>query len=674
MEPQRPVSSSPSVGQEQLLRLLFEQAPGFIAVLQGPRHVFTLANPAYYQLVGRRDLIGRPASEAIPESVEAGFIDILDEVYRSGKPFAGRRLSLPLYRSEGGEAERRFFNLVYQPLVDANGRVAGIFCEGHDVTEEVRAEESLRMESEQRAAQAKLFDTALSAIDDFAYTFDRAGRFTYANKPLVDLLGLQPHEVVGKTFPELPYPPELGARLQSELEEVVATGHQVKGETYYRSPTGVEGWYEYIFNPVLAADDSVASIAGSTRNVTVRQQQERRLTALHESERQAREDAELAGKIKDEFLATLSHELRTPLQAIQGWADLLRSGRLPADQIQKVGDRIARNARTQGQLIADLLDMNRIVSGKVRLAIQRVPVAKPIATAIEAVRMEAARKAIAIQSSGPSLELDCDPDRVQQVVWNLLANAIKFTPSGGAISVSVKHAGERDVDIQVSDTGAGIAPEFLPRLFERFSQADSSSTRKFGGLGLGLSICKSLVEMHGGAIWAQSEGEGKGATFTVKLPLVQAGSTPHRLSTWGDLVDADLPPADAVPALQGSSILVLDDDDEGRQMLVTALQQYGAVVLSASNADDAFEQFQASRPDLLICDIGMPVVDGYDFLWRIRKHSNVPAIALTALAQPSDRQKALDSGFAAHIAKPAPPAVIVRACAEILSGNGLVTP
>ena len=668
MDPQPPVSSSPSAGQEHLLRLLFEQAPGFIAVLQGPRHVFTLANPAYYQLVGRRDLIGLAASDAVPESVEAGFIDILDEVYRSGKPFAGRRLSLPLYRSEGGEAERRYFNLVYQPLVDAHGNVAGIFCEGHDVTEEVRAEESLRTEAEQRAAQAKLFDTALSAIDDFAYTFDRAGRFTYANKPLVDLLGLEPHEVVGKTFPQLPYPPELAARLQSELEEVVATGRQVKRDTYYRSPTGVEGWYEYIFNPVLAADGSVASIAGSTRNVTIRQQQERRLTALHESERQAREDAEVAGKIKDEFLATLSHELRTPLQAIQGWADLLRSGRLPAEQIANVGDRIARNARSQGQLIADLLDMNRIVSGKVRLGIQRVPVGKPIAAAIEAVRMEAARKAVVIEGSGSSLELDCDPDRIQQVVWNLLANAIKFTPTGGTISVCVRE-GKGDVDIQVSDTGAGIAPEFLPRLFERFSQADSSSTRQFGGLGLGLSICKSLVELHGGAIWAQSEGEGTGATFTVKLPLVQPGATEHQPSTWGDLDGGDMPAADEVPCLQGSSILVLDDDDEGRQMLVTALQQYGAVVLSASNADDAFDQSQASRPDLLICDIGMPVVDGYDFLWRIRKHSNVPAIALTALAQPSDRQRALESGFAVHIAKPAHPALIVRTCAEILSGT-----
>jgi PAS domain S-box-containing protein len=668
------ISSPPSAGQEQLLRLLFEQAPGFIAVLQGPRHVFTLANPAYYQLVGRRDLIARPASEAVPESVEAGFIDILDEVFRSGKPFSGRRLSLPLYRSEGAEPERRFFNLVYQPLLDAGGKVAGIFCEGHDVTEEVRAEESFRVETEQRAAQAKLFDTALSAIDDFAYTFDCAGRFTYANKPLTDLLGLGPEEVVGKRFPELPYPPELATRLQSELDEVVATGRQVKGETYYKSPTGKEGWYEYIFNPILEADGKVASIAGSTRNVTIRQEQERRLTALHESERLAREEAERAGKMKDDFLATLSHELRTPLQAIQGWADLLRSGRLPAEQMQKVGDRIARNARTQGQLIADLLDTNRIVSGKVRLGIERVLVSKPVAAAIDAVRMDAARKSVVIEPPAlpSSLELDCDPSRVQQVIWNLLANAIKFTPQGGTIRVAVEQ-GDGDLTVRISDTGAGIAPEFLPRLFERFSQADSSSTRRYGGLGLGLSICKSLVEMHGGAIWAASDGEGRGATFSVRLPLVQAGTAEHRLSTWGELQDADMPPVDAVLSLSGARILIVDDDDEGRQMLVTVLQQYDAVVLSASNADDAFDQAQASRPDLLICDIGMPVIDGHQLLWRIRKHSDVPAIALTALAQPSDRQRALESGFAAHVAKPASPALVVRTCADVLSGRALLS-
>ena len=239
----------------------------------------------------------RPARPSLKPWRRA-FIDVLDEVYRSGQPFTGRRLSLPLHRSEGEEAERRFFNLVYQPLMDARGSVAGIFCEGHDVTEEVRAEGSVRDEAEQRAAQAKLFDTALSAIEDFAYTFDRAGRFTYANKPLVDLLGLEPHQVVGKRFPELPYPPELANRLQSELDEVVRTGRQVKGDTYYKSPTGKEGWYEYIFNPVLAANGAVASIAGSTRNVTVRQEQERRLTSLHESERQAREEAERAGRLK----------------------------------------------------------------------------------------------------------------------------------------------------------------------------------------------------------------------------------------------------------------------------------------------------------------------------------------------------------------------------------------
>ena len=273
--------------------------------------------------------------------------------------------------------------------------------------------------------------------------------------------------------------------------------------------------------------------------------------------------------------------------------------------------------------------MNGIVSGKVRLAIERVAIAKPIAAAIEAVRMDAARKTVVIQgpAPGPLPELDCDPDRIQQVIWNLLANAIKFTPSGGRIGVSIEH-GDSDVAVLVSDTGAGISAEFLPRLFERFSQADSSSTRKYGGLGLGLSISKSLVELHGGHISATSGGEGQGATFTVRLPLVQAESTEHRVSTWGDLEDANMPSLDSMSTLAGVHVLVVDDDDEGRQMLVEALQQYGAEVVSASSAEDAFEQARTREPDLLICDIGMPVVDGHQLLRRIRKHSNIPAIAL----------------------------------------------
>jgi signal transduction histidine kinase len=383
------------------------------------------------------------------------------------------------------------------------------------------------------------------------------------------------------------------------------------------------------------------------------------------------EDAEQANHLKDEFLATVSHELRTPLNAILGWARMLGSNQLPADRATHAIAAVERNASALAHIIDDLLDVSRIVAGTLQLAPEPVDLVAVAQSALDAVRPLAATRNVQITFT-PGLEalepVSGDAGRLQQVIWNLLANAIKFTPAGGTISVGIEQ-GESDLTVRISDTGAGIAPEFLPRLFERFSQADSSSTRRFGGLGLGLSICKSLVEMHGGAIWAASDGEGRGATVSVRLPLAQAGKLEHRVSTWGDLLDADMPPVEAVPSLTGARILIVDDDDEGRQMLVTVLQQYDAVVLSASSADDAFDQAQASWPDLIICDIGMPVVDGHQLLWRIRKHSNVPAIALTALAQPSDRRKALESGFAAHIAKPAPPALVVRTCADVLSAR-----
>ncbi|MDQ6680530.1 MAG: ATP-binding protein [Pseudomonadota bacterium] len=665
-----PNSPLPSAGQESLLTLLFEQAPGFIALLEGPNHLFTLVNPAYYRLVGPRELIGKPAREAVPEAVHAGFIDILDKVFSSGEPFVGRRLPLQVHRVEGAKPERRFLDFVYQPLLGRAGAVAGIFCEGHDVTEEVDAERRAHEEAEKRAEQAHVFETVLSSIEDFAYTFDLGGRFTYSNKPLLDLLVLELEAVVGKTFSELPYPPELAARLNSQIRQVVETGRQVRGEAYYKSPSGKEGWYEYIFNPVIASDGSVSSVAGSTRDVTLYRGQERQLALLNDSERAARSEAERASRLKDEFLATLSHELRTPLHAIQNWADLLRSGRLKPDQAIDAGERISRNSRAQGQLIADLLDMNGITSGKVRLTIERGALAKPLFGAIDAVKLEATKKNVVLQlpEIDTDLQVDCDPDRLQQVFWNLLTNAVKFTPAGGVVGIRVQND-ESSVSVEIADTGIGVRAEFLPHLFERFSQADSSSTRNHGGLGLGLAICKSLVDMHDGQISASSEGAGKGTKFLMTLPLQQQRIGNRPLSTWGDLAETELPRVEEALELEGTPILVVDDDRENLTVLTTLLQQYGAIVSAAGNADEAFEKMQLSAPALVICDIGMPVVDGYQLLWRIRKHSNVPVIAFTAFARPEDKQRALDSGFAAHIAKPAAPATTIKVCARVLAAG-----
>jgi len=371
------------------------------------------------------------------------------------------------------------------------------------------------------AAQHHVFDVVLSSIADFAYTFDREHRFTYANRPLLELFGLRLDEVVGRTFWQLPYPKELAIRLDEQIDIVLATGEKVRGETFYASPTGQTGWFDYIFTPITNAEGHVVSVAGSTRDITTRVEQEQRLAALAESERAARAAAEQANRVKDELLATLGHELRTPLNAILGWSELLASGRIAAEQVKDAAERISRNARSQALLIADLLDMNGIVSGKVRLNIARVDVGSRLAAELDAVRADATKKELALvePSAGTAAQvIDGDPDRLQQVFWNLLANAIKFTPAGGTVTTRID-ADAGSVSVSVVDTGIGLAPEFMPRLFERFSQADGSTKRRHGGLGLGLAICKSLVEMHGGRIQAVSDGPGHGSRFIVSLPL-----------------------------------------------------------------------------------------------------------------------------------------------------------
>jgi PAS domain S-box-containing protein len=639
-------------------------------VLEGPEHRFRLVNPAYQRLIGGRDVLGKPVAEALPEAVAQGFIATLDRVFASGEAFVGRRVPVSLRRGEAGAPEQqRYLDFVYQPVLDGEGQSLGIFVDGNDVTEHVEAQQEARLSGEARDAERRIFETVLSSIEDFAYVLDREHRFTYANKPLLDLLGIGLDDIVGKTFHELPYPPELAARLDAEIGQVLTTRAQVRGETFYESPTGHKGWFEYIFNPVPDADGTVSTVVGSTRNISARTEAEARLASLNDSERAARAEIERAARLKDEFLATLSHELRTPLNAILGWSELLRSGRLEGDAIVEAAERIVRSARAQAQLISDLLDMNGVMSGKVRLAIQRVPLARPLNAAIDALKIEALRKRVALQ--GPSTPVafmvDCDPGRLQQVFWNLLANAVKFTPAGGTVRVDAG-ADATEAHVSVSDTGIGMKPEFLPRMFQRFSQADSSTTRRHGGLGLGLSITKSLLEMHGGRIEAQSEGPNRGSTFTVHLPLHQEHVPEPPVSAGGELGRDALPRGDEALMLRDAPILLVDDDDEGLQVVASVLRQYGAVIATARNADEAMAELARQAPRVILCDIGLPHVDGYELLRRVRQVSSVPAIALTAFARDEDSRKALEAGFVAYLAKPAEPAHIVATCARVLGG------
>ena len=383
---------------------------------------------------------------------------------------------------------------------------------------------------------------------------------------------------------------------------------------------------------------------------------------------QANERERNANRLKDEFLATLSHELRTPLNAVLGWTRVLRAARVePATQARAL-ESIERNARAQARLIEDLLEISRIVTGKLRLQVREADLAAIIEAAVEIVQPAATAKRLRLTvdiQQRPAVTAG-DPDRLQQVVWNLLSNAVKFTEPDGQVTVRLERSG--GYRLTVSDTGAGIEPRFLPYVFEAFRQADGTSSREHGGLGLGLAIAKQLVELHGGTIQARSAGRGMGATFEVVLPSVVIRRSPEvARSHAAEALDPDAIDATLLDSVR---VLVVDDEEDARMLLETSLTHYGAEVLTAPSAAAAMERFDAFRPDVLVSDIGMPQEDGYSLIRRVRAMSpsdggTVPAIAITAYASDADRQAAYAAGYQAHIAKPVEPAEVARVIARL---------
>ena len=375
------------------------------------------------------------------------------------------------------------------------------------------------------------------------------------------------------------------------------------------------------------------------------------------SEKSAREEAEKANRLKDEFLATISHELRSPLTAMLGWANILLTRELDEETRTKAIETIYRNAQAQHQLISDLLDVSRIISGKLRLNVKMIELPPIIEAAMDSVRPAAAAKNIKLQSSiGPDANsILGDADRLQQVIWNLLTNAIKFTPKEGKVSVQAKRVVD-DLELIVVDTGRGIRKEFLPYVFDRFRQEDGATTKLHGGLGLGLSIVRQLIELHGGTVRVESEGEGKGATFIVSLPI-SAGAIDKDNSESGDIAYADSDVVDSRKRLQGVRVLVVDDEKDTRELLKTMLGQTGFEVITSSSAEEALTALGQFSPHVVLCDIGMPGEDGYSLISKIRllppeRGGRTPAVALTAYVRGVDRQRALRSGFQAHLSKP----------------------
>ncbi|UVW26860.1 ATP-binding protein [Massilia sp. H6] len=423
----------------------------------------------------------------------------------------------------------------------------------------------------------------------------------------------------------------------------------------------------------IALQAAIAVDNARLYEATSRAAEERKV--LLENEREARAEAERSSQMKDEFLATLSHELRTPLSAILGWSQVLRRGSRDGADLQRGLQTIERNARAQAQLIEDLLDMSRITSGKVLLEMQVIAPGPFIDAAIETVRPAAEAKQIAIERldgtpAAAGLRVAGDSGRLQQVVWNLLSNAIKFTPRGGTVAVELAQH-EHSLAITVRDNGAGIRPEFITHVFERFRQEDASMTRRHGGLGLGLSIVKHLVEQHGGTVRAESAGEGLGASFTIELPLAKAATgAPPRGNGRPALSAAPEAPEAMVRDLAGVTVLVVDDDRDSRELIARILTDCHARVQVAASAREAFAVLKANKPDILISDVGMPEVDGFEFIGWVRalareQGGQMPAIALTAFARSEDRLKALEAGFSTHISKPVEPSELIATIATV---------
>ena len=463
----------------------------------------------------------------------------------------------------------------------------------------------------------------------------------------------------------------MSSRLQSVVADPVTALARTAGEVSKRG--------DYSLRATRTTEDELGDLVDAFNNMLARiEAREADLSKANEDLRKEiadrkkaeQERAELlvrereANRLKDEFLATLSHELRTPLNAILGWTKLLRSNAVPPGSVDRALEKVERNAQVQSRLIEDLLEISRIVSGKLRLEHRPFDLVALCVTAIDSIRPAAEARGVTIQRDFEQLSLPTsgDPDRLQQVIWNLLSNAVKFTPAGGTVTVRLRRRSDTD-EIVVSDTGIGIEPEFLPNVFETFRQADASSTRTYGGLGLGLSIVKQLVEMHGGDVQATSAGRDKGAAFTVRLPV---RSAERRRAAEDPLA----PPARMGGRLAGHSILVVDDDPDTRELLVSVLEGAGGEVRAAASVEEAIALSLDRVPDVLVSDIAMPGEDGYALMERLTTAlgSRAPRVrvALSAFAAARDRERALSAGFQRHIAKPVDPAMLVRILDEML--------
>jgi PAS domain S-box-containing protein len=667
------------------------------------------------------EMLGESITRLIPPEILQEEIDILAKI-RSGERIE-RFESIRIHKS----GQRLNISLTISPVRDAAGNVVGASKIAHDVTEkrhvekafaeEARAHEILYEVGQMVAAQNNLeqvVQTVTDAVTELCgasfgaffynvvdenheaywlYTLSGVPRDAFAQFPnprstavfaptfkgegVVRSGNIRRDPRYGHNAPHsgmpaghLPVCSYLAVPVTSRTGEVLGGlffGHpseDVFTERSERLAVGIAAQAAIAIDKARLFDALRASEARLKQVVAEREQ-------LLQSERYARSEAERLGHMKDEFLATLSHELRTPLNAIQGWATLLRQREVTPEDRTRGLEAIDRNVRAQAQIVSDLLDMSRIISGKIHLEVQLISLHEVIHNSIESVRASADAKKIRIRTLLDSSVgfVRGDPNRLQQILWNLLSNALKFTPVGGSVQVILERVNSH-VELVVEDTGIGIAPEFLPYVFERFRQADAASTRRHGGLGIGLSIVKTLVELHGGSVRVKSAGENQGASFAIALPVShvseQEVERSQRLPVLNDPLEAI-----ELPRLDRTTLLIVDDEPDGRQLMVRILEGRGATVTAVAGGIEALALLKSRAYDLLVSDIGMPDLDGYELMRRVRlldsnRPGPIPAIAVTAYARAEDRQRSLLAGFQMHLAKPIEARELVAGIASLL--------
>jgi PAS domain S-box-containing protein len=631
-----------------------------------------LAMARMYGLTSIEELIGQGLDAFLPAS------DPQARAYLASIVEAGYTVSEVESVERGADGEPRYFVNSMTGIVE-EGQLLRIWGTRRDITAQKRVEEALRQseerfrrmaadlkrENEERAYLAAIVESS----DDAIIAKDLDGIVRSMNAAAERLLGYTAAELVGRPIRTI-----IPFDRQSEEDDIISRirrGEPVDHfETVRQAKDGRLIDVSLTVSPVRDSSGRVVGASKIARDITDQRRLAEERDRLLEAERVARAEAERASRVKDEFVAMVSHELRTPLNAILGWTQLMtRSSHDPA-LIQRGLEVVTRNTRLQAQLISDLLDISRIVAGKLSVEMESVDLVLIVKGAIETIEGEGKAKGVVIEKSladAPTMVVG-DPARLQQVVWNLLSNAIKFTPSGGRVRVSLGLSGNR-AEIAVTDDGAGIRADFLPHVFDRFHQADRSITRRFGGLGLGLSIVKHLVDVHGGTVRAESPGEGQGATFTISLPT-SAGVTPYDRRSRPPAA-----PEPETPALLDTiRVLVVEDERDTMDFLIELLEAQGATVLSASTAREGLSLVRDEAPDVLISDIGLPEMDGYDFIQHVRRESvpahGIPAIALTAYARAEDRMRALRAGFQAHMAKPVEAAELIATVASFVELTG----